>query len=135
MIDPEQPPRPSEIAADGNRMPPAAGTFDAFIRVQEDGDLNAELSDALRTLAKELADHALTNNGKAAGKLKLEIGFSLDGRVFTIKSKFKVDLPEGKRPPSVMWMTEDGRFSPSNPAQLNMFGVRDTRGPAGFRDA
>ena len=33
-----------------------------------------------------------------------------------------------------MWSTEDGRFTPSNPQQGQLFGVREVRGP-GFRDA
>ncbi|WP_150131812.1 hypothetical protein [Sphingomonas carotinifaciens] len=130
MIDPENPPR----AADGARMPPAANSFGDFVRFLEDGQLDAELSEVLRSLSSDMAHTAIESGGKAKGKLTLTLDFTLDGRVFTIKAKHKVDVPEAKRPQSVMWSTEDGRFTPSNPQQGQLFGVREVRGP-GFRDA
>lgn len=130
IIDPENPPR----AADGNRMPPAANSFGDFVRFLEDGQLDAELSEVLRKMSSDMAHTAIENGGKAKGKLTISLDFALDGRVFTIKAKHKVDVPEAKRPQSVMWSTEDGRFTPSNPQQGQLFGVREVRGP-GFRDA
>lgn len=141
MIDPENPPRKESedragamVAADGNRLPPAANSFGDFIRFQEDGQLDAELAEALRKLAHDMSATAIESGGKATGKITLQVGFSLEGKIFTIASKFKVDVPEAKRPKSVMWSTEDGRFTPSNPHQGNLFGVREVRG-GGFRDA
>lgn len=130
MIDPENPPR----APEAGKAPPAANTFSEFIRFQEDGQLDAEMSEALKKLSHDMAATAIESGGKASGKLTLQIGFSLEGKIFTIASKFKVDVPEAKRAKSVMWMTEDGRFSPNNPHQGNLFGVREVRG-AGFREA
>ena len=139
MIDPERPPhreaeeRAGALAA-STVIPPAANSFSEFVRFLEDGQMDRDLSDALRTLSHDMMATAIENGGKSAGKIKLEIGFSLDGKHFTIASKFKVDVPEAKRQKSVMYSTEDGRFTPNNPHQGNLFGVREVRG-AGFRDA
>ena len=131
MIDPENPPG---RAADGNRLPPAANSFGDFIRFQEDGHLDAELSEALKQLASDMSHTAIESGGKAKGKMGLTFDFALEGRVFSIAAKYKVDVPEAKRPRSVMWSTEDGRFTPSNPQQGQLFGVREVSGPASFRD-
>lgn len=120
-------------AADGGRLPPAANTFADFVRFLEDGQLDAELSDALKLMSSDMSNTAIESGGKAKGKLVLTLDFALEGRVFTIAAKHKFDVPEAKRPKSVMWSTQDGRFTPSNPQQGNLFGVREVSGP-GFRD-
>ena len=137
MATPERGPSEGRVisAADGNPMPPAANSFSDFVRFQEDGQLNAELTEALQSLAHDMMATAIESGGKAKGKMTLSFDFSLDGRVFSIGSKFKVDVPEAKRPKSVMWATEDGRFTPSNPFQGNLFGVREVRDHTGMRDA
>lgn len=132
LVDPENPPL---RAADGSPIPPAANSFSDFIRFQEDGQLNAELTEELKSMAHDMMATAIESGGKAKGKLSLTFDFALEGKVFTIASKFKIDVPEAKRPKSVMWATEDGRFTPSNPFQGNLFGVREVRGSGGFRDA
>ena len=131
MIDPENPPG---RAADGSRLPPAANTFADFVRFLEDGQFDAELSNALQELNTEMSHVAIESGGKAKGKLTLTLDFALEGKVFTISSKHKVDVPEPKRPKSVMWSTQDGRFTPSNPQQGQLFGVREVGAP-GMRDA
>lgn len=135
LVDPDNPPPRQATAADGGALPPAANNFSDFVRFQEDGQLNAELTEALKALAHDMMATAIESGGKAKGKMTLAFDFSLEGKVFSIASKFKVDVPEAKRPKSVMWATEDGRFTPSNPHQGNLFGVREVRGGGGFRDA
>ncbi|MEH3107126.1 MAG: hypothetical protein PGN09_07550 [Sphingomonas fennica] len=132
LTDPENPPR--VIAADGRPVTPAAETFDVFVRMLEDGQLNRELSDELRKLAGEMANAAIDAGGKAKGKLTLTFDFALEGRIHTIASKYKIDLPVAKRAKSVMWSTEDGRFTPNNPHQGHLFGVREVRDEGGFRN-
>lgn len=129
LVDPENPPR----AVDGGRMP-AASTFADFVRFLEDGQLDSSLSDELKRLASDMSATAIESGGKAKGKMTLTLDFALEGRVFTIRAKHKVDVPEAKRPNSVMWSTTDGRFTPSNPQQGNLFGVRDVASPR-MRDA
>jgi len=124
---------PTARAADGARVMPAASTFGEFVRLLEDGQLDAELTEELRKLAGEMANAAIDSGGKSKGKLTLTFDFALEGRIFSIASKHKVDLPVPKRPKSVLWTTEDMRFTPNNPQQGQLFGVREVRGP-GFRD-
>ncbi|WP_152997845.1 hypothetical protein ACNFJ7_02110 [Sphingomonas sp. HT-1] len=121
--------------ADGGRMPPAANTFGDFVRFLEDGQFDVELTEVMKSLAGEMANAAIDSGGKSKGKLTLTFDFALEGRVFSIAAKHKVDLPVAKRPKSVMWTTEDMRFTPSNPAQGHLFGVREVGGAGGFRDA
>jgi hypothetical protein len=131
MIDPENPPG---RAADGQHLPPAANSFGEFVRFLEDGQLDAELTEALKKMASDMSHNAIESGGKAKGKVTLTLEFALEGRVFTIGAKHKVDVPEPKRPKSVMWSTKDGRFTPSNPQQGQLFGVREVGSP-GMRDA
>lgn len=126
---------PAPRAADGSRLAPAASTFGEFVRYLEDGQLDAELTQVLKELAGDMSNAAIESGGKSKGKLVLTLDFTLEGRVFTIKAKHKVDVPEPKRPSSVLWTTEDNRFTPSNPAQGHLFGVREVRGSSAYRDA
>lgn len=130
MIDPDNPPR----AADGARLPPSANSFADFVRMLSDGDFDRDLTEVLQALNTDMCDAAIEQGGKAKGKLTLTFDFSLEGRVFSIGSKHKVDVPEAKRAKGIMWATQDGRFTPSNPQQGHLFGVREVSGP-GFRDA
>lgn len=139
MIDQDRPPsrmaaERADIAADGAPRQPAANSFSDFVGFLEDGDFNREMTGVMKDIATELANSAINAGGKSKGKLTVSFEFALDGRVTSITPKYKVDLPQEKRPKSVMWMTEDGRFTPSNPRQHEMFGVRNVDGP-GFRDA
>jgi hypothetical protein len=126
---------PAPRAADGARLPPAASTFGEFVRFLEDGNLDAELTIALRDLAGDMQNAAIESGGKSKGKLTLTLDFALEGRVFSIAAKHKVDVPAAKRPKSVLWTTEDNRFTPSNPGQGQLFGVREVRASGGYRDA
>ncbi|WCT73948.1 hypothetical protein PQ455_01565 [Sphingomonas naphthae] len=130
LIDPENP--PSSYAADGKANVPAANTFDMFIRMLEDGEFNREMTEEMRTFASDLANAAIISGGKAKGKLTISLDFALDGRVTEIASKYKFDVPTPKRPKSIMWQTEDGRFTPNNPHQGNLFGAREVRGERNF---
>lgn len=140
MIDPDNPPSRQaaerfEVAADGGARQPAANTFAQFVGFLEDGDFDREMSGVLKDIASEMANAAINAGGKSKGKLTVSFEFALDGRVTSITPKYKVDLPQEKRTKSVMWMTEDGRFTPSNPRQGEMFGVREVHGSSGIRDA
>ena len=135
MVDPDNPPRPpAERSADGSRVAPAANNFADFVRMLSDGDFDRDLTVVLQALNSGMCAAAIEQGGKAKGKLTLTFDFALEGRVFTIGSKHKVDVPEAKRAKGIMWATEDGRFTPSNPHQGNLFGVREIRDDRGFRN-
>lgn len=140
LVDPENPPsrQASDRAADGAPLAPAANSLSDLIRFLEDGQLNADATVALKELNSDMCNAAIESGGKSKGKLVLTLDFSLEGNVFSIASKFKTDVPESKRPKSVMWATQDGRFTPHNPRQTELFGMREVRGTGGgggFRDA
>jgi hypothetical protein len=132
LTDPENP--PSRAATTSAATVPAADSFSTFVRMLEDGQLDRELTEELKKLAGEMAAAAIDAGGKSKGKLTLTFDFSLEGRVHSIASKYKVDLPAPKRAKSIMWQTEDNRFTPNNPHQGQLFGVREVRDDRGFRN-
>lgn len=109
---------------------PAASTFAQFIQMLEDGDYHAELTTALQNINGALSDHALSFGGKPKGKLTLSVDFTLDNGVFEINADFNTKLPKAPRSRTVAWATQDNRFSPQNPRQMQLFGVRDVAAPS-----
>jgi hypothetical protein len=122
-------------AADGGHVPGACNTLAEFIRSLEDGQLDADCYQAIKDLSAELNEHAWTNGGKAKGKVTITLDIAQEGGITEIKSAFKVTKPEGRRPKSVMWTTEDHRFTRTRPGQQQLFGIRDVSGASGMRDA
>jgi hypothetical protein len=120
------------LAADGRALP-TAYTFGQFIQMMEDGELHGELSDALQKINAAMANHALDFGGKPKGKMTLTIDFTLDKGVFEIRGDYAVKLPTPPRGKTVVWGTQDNRFTPQNPKQMHLFGVREvaTAGEAG----
>ncbi|MFT3966845.1 MAG: hypothetical protein QM690_13290 [Sphingobium sp.] len=130
---------PGEVvgrAADGGHVPGACNTLGEFVRSLEDGQFDADAYEAIKALSGTLADHAFRNGGKAKGKVVITLDFTQDGGITEIKAKYKVTEPEPHRAKSVMWSTEDHRFTRTRPGQGQLFGIRDVSGTAGaFRDA
>lgn len=141
MIDPERIVEGRRLdgptrAADGGHVPGACNTMAEFIRGLEDGQFDADAYEALRELAAAMQEHAWRNGGKSKGKLTITVDFTQDGGVTQMKSAFKTSPPELPRAKSIMWLTEDNRFTRSRPGQNELFGIRDVsadRGP--IRDA
>lgn len=123
-------------AADGGHVPGACNTLGDFVRSLEDGQFDADAYAAVKRLDAALHAAALTNGGKAKGKLSITVEFEREGSVTTIKSAFKITQPEARRPKSVMWSTDDHRLSRSRPGHGELFGIRDVSGATpGFTDA
>lgn len=130
-------PAPSEppiIAADGGHVPGACNTLGEFIRSLEDGQFDADAYAAIKRLSAALKSTAMTNGGKAKGKVTIALDFAQEGSVTAIKATFKVAQPEAPRPKSIMWTTDDNRLSRSRPGQNELFGIRDVSGASDFRD-
>ena len=117
-------------AADGGHVPGACNTMGEFIRSLEDGQFDADCYEQVKDLSAALAEHAWRNGGKAKGKAVVTLDFNQDGGITEIKASFKVTKPEDRRPKSVMWRTEDNRFTRTQPNQQQPFGIRDVSGPA-----
>lgn len=122
-------------AADGGHVPGACNTLGDFVRSLEDGQFDADAYAAIKKLSAALTATAMSNGGKAKGKVTISLDFEQEGSVTQIKAAFKVALPEARRPKSVMWKTDDNRLSRSRPGHGELFGIRDVSGPSDFRDA
>lgn len=118
-------------AYDGRPLPPAANDFAAFLRMLEDGGLMEDLTAELTRINKDLSNHVLEYGGSPKAKLKLSLEFSLEAAIWKIKAGIDVTMPKPPRNPSAAWSTPDGRFSGTNPKQLQMFGLRDASAPDG----
>lgn len=99
-------------------------TFADFLRLLDNGAMHAELSALLPDIAAAMQDFAAENGGKASAKLKLDIKFKLDKGVFEIYPEHKAELPKVKPNRTIAWVSPDNFFTPQNPAQIEMFGVR-----------
>lgn len=125
-----------ERAADGGHVPGACNTLGQFISSLEDGQFDADVMAQLKELAAQMNDQA-RYSGTSKGKLTITVEFKQEAQIVKLKAGFKVALPEAPRSPSIMWTTEDNRFTRSQPNQGALFGMRDVSGgPAGgWRDA
>ena len=115
-------------AADGGRVPGACNTLGEFVRTLEDGQFDADCYGAIRDLAAKLNEHAQHNGGKSKGKVVITLEFSQEAAISEIRSSFKVTEPVEKRAKSVLWQTEDHRFTRTRPGQHQLFGFRDVTG-------
>ena len=123
-------------AADGGHVPGACSTLGEFVRSLEDGQFDADCYQEIKDLSAKLQEHAWRNGGKAKGKATITLDFNQDGGITEIKASFKIAKPEDRRPKSVMWSTEDNRFTRTQPNQGQLLGIRDVSsgGSARTRD-
>ena len=115
-------------AADGGQRHPAAHSLADFIRMQEDGQFDADVAFDLNELAGELEQIAQdTGQGKLKAKLTVTIEITREpAGHYVFAAKHAIKRPEEKRRQSVGWVTEDNKFTPNKPRQGNLFGtVRD----------
>lgn len=123
-------------AADGGPVPGACNTLGEFVRTLEDGQFDADCYEAIKDLHAKLNEHAWHNGGKSKGKVTISLDFTQEGAVTEIKATFKIAEPADRRPKSIMWATEDHRFTRVRPGQHQLFGIRDASGGDGrVRDA
>jgi hypothetical protein len=102
-----------------------ARSFSSFLQMLEDGQFHSELSDSLQELNANMNNHVLNYGQKAKGKISITIEFVLEKGVFDIVADFKSTPPKTKRARSIAWSTPNNNFTPENPRQMNLFGVRD----------
>lgn len=130
-----------EQAADGGYVPGACNSFGEFVASLEEGQFDADLYAQVKELSESLQEHAAYNGGKAKGKVTLVLELVQEAQITKIKASFKVVKPEAPRLTSIMWATEDGRYSRRQPGQGQLFGVQgvatrdpEPRAPGGYRD-
>jgi hypothetical protein len=133
---PADDPYVAQRAADGGHVPGACNTLGEFVRTLEDGQFDADCYQAIKGLSAKLNESAWANGGKAKGKVTITLDISQDGGVTEIKSAYKVTEPADRRAKSILWTTEDHRFTRTRPGQQQLFGIRDaSSGSARMRDA
>lgn len=117
----------TEIAADGGARYPAAHSLADFIRMQEDGQFDADVAYDLNELAGELEQLAEDGQGKLKAQLTIKVDITRDPAGFYVfAATHAIKRPTEKRKQSVGWVTEDNKFTPNKPRQGNLFGtVRD----------
>jgi hypothetical protein len=114
--------------ADGGQRHPAAHSLADFIRMQEDGQFDADVAFDLNELAADLEELAeATGQGKLKAKLTITIDIAREpAGHYVFAAKHVIKRPDEKRRQSVGWVTEDNKFTPNKPRQGNLFGtVRD----------
>lgn len=122
-------------AADGGHVSGACNTLGQFISSLEDGQFDADIHEQLRDLAAAMNDQARVLGG-SKGKLQITIDFKQEAQIVYVKGSYKLTMPEEPRVKSILWTTEDNRFTRSQPNQHQLFGVRDVSGrSAAVRDA
>lgn len=132
MSEPTHDPDTGEIleprAADGGQRYPAAHSLADFIRMQEDGQFDADVAFDLNELAADLEELAeSTGQGKLKAQLTIKVDIIRDPAGFYVfAANHTIKRPAEKRKQSVGWVTEDNKFTPNKPRQGNLFGtVRD----------
>lgn len=128
MSDPATDPTLPGRAADGGHVPGACNTLGEFVRTLEDGHFDADCYEAIKDLSAKLNDAAYVSGGRAKGKVVITLDFGQEGGVTEIRSSFKVTEPADKRAKSILWTTEDHRFTRTRPGQQQLFGIRDASG-------
>lgn len=116
------------VAEDGQALP-ALHTFAQFFQTLEDGELHAQASDGLQRIAGDLSNHVRDYGGNSKGRMTITLDFDLKHGVFEITGGLTIKLPTPPRGKTVVWATPDNRFTPYNPRQMNMFGVREVAAP------
>lgn len=117
-----------QTAADGGARLPAAHSLADFIRMQEDGQFDADVAFDLNELAAELEQLAQdTGQGKLKAQLTIKVDITRDPAGFYVfAATHAIKKPVEKRKQSVGWVTDDNKFTPNKPRQGNLFGtVRD----------
>lgn len=96
-------------------------SFGALVATCEDGDLDADLRQAIRDIVQSLNDEARDRGGKPTAKLTLTLVFRHDGGAIDIQAETDVKRPKKKRMRSVFWSTPDNDLTRQNPRQGEMF--------------
>ncbi|MEC9346089.1 MAG: hypothetical protein VYB54_07670 [Pseudomonadota bacterium] len=96
-------------------------SFSAALAALEDGDLDADLSEAQRELIAAINDVAIEQGGTAGGKLALTVTYKVEGGVMEVRAAFTTTPPKKPRSKSMLWTTPDNDLTRANPRQPSLF--------------
>lgn len=95
--------------------------FSTFVAAQEDGQLHADLTDAVNEIVAQLNNAAMEHGGTHVAGLTLSLGFRIDGGTIEVKAAIATKLPKENRPRSIFWSTPKNHLTSKNPKQIDMF--------------
>lgn len=121
--------------ADGSAPTPAASNIGQLIALCEEGQLDADIARDSRKLVHALRAVAMTQGGKARGKITITLDVEVEGEMIMLRGDYAVKEPKVKRARSAMFATEDGRITPNRPNQHQFFGLRTVEAKATVVDA
>ena len=100
--------------------PHALRNFSALLNVIQDGELQQDLSDAVRKLVADIQDSARETGGKARGKIVLTVDLKYTDQMFDLNADFKITAPETPRRRTTMYCTPDNYLTRVNPRQMDL---------------
>lgn len=112
----------SEIVTEPD--PDRARLFSDLIARLEEGVLNQDLTEQVKTIIAALHDSQQNRGGKPAGSLTLTLSFKLDDGIVEVRSEHKAKTPKEVRGRSLYWATPDNMLTGRNPRQRDMFPPR-----------
>lgn len=109
----------------------ATNSFQQFIGNVEDGQLQADLSQALQRLLADMRTHQINVGGNPKGKIAINFDLKLENGVVEVTGNYTVNAPKRVGGKSIYWVTEDGHLTSRNPKQMDM--LRDVTGSQPMR--
>lgn len=119
MTQPQQQPQ---------RDPSQMNSFQQFVGQVEDGQLHADLTQAMNRLVADMQNHLINVGGTPKGKIAITFDFKLEGGVIEVAGNYSVTAPKRVGGRSIFWVTPDNNLTGRNPKQMDM--LRDVGGAA-----
>lgn len=107
--------------------PTVAHTFDRFVAGHENGDLNQELTDAIREITEDISNHYQAYRGAPKATLTITFEFQHASGHIQVSAKVKKSLPAAPRTKCVYYATEKNQLTRRDPKQHEM-PFRDVNG-------
>jgi hypothetical protein len=114
-------------AADGGLVARRSGHVSDVLRMLEEGQFNADVSDEMRGLAEALKAHAANNKGSAKGSLTIKLDFSMANGLVVVTPSSTVKKPVQKRDGTALFLGDNNSLGRNPPNQAAMFGDRAPR--------
>lgn len=101
---------------------PKAMTFMQVLSTMDQGQIASEINQSWNELIRTLLSLEV-NEGvrKSKGSLSIKIGVEYEDGTVKLKVEEKITSPKAPQRAAVFWVTGDGRVTPENPRQMNMF--------------
>lgn len=95
-------------------------SFSTFIAAQEDGQLHADLTNAVKEIIAQLNNAVMEHGGVHTAALGLALSFKIDSGMIEVRADVKTKLPKENRQRTVYWSTADNNLTRKNPKQQEL---------------